>query len=105
MMMRMKTKTKRTKNSPTNRRSSANPMKTSRYGTAIALPQHKRPLLQREDQDAERYSCISHGGDQSRAVLDTSRRAMAENLVRRDVVLGQGWQAKMTCAATELDES
>jgi hypothetical protein len=30
---------------------------------------------------------------------------MAENLVRRDVVLEQGWQAKMTRVATELAES
>src|SRR5436305_10897572 len=70
MMRRTKTrrtKTKRTKTSPTNRRSSANPMKTSRYGTAIALPQHKRPLLQREDQDAERYSCISQNFNDLRA--------------------------------------
>jgi hypothetical protein len=44
---------------------------------------------------------FANGGDQSHAVLDTSRGAMAENLDRRDVVLGQGGQAKMTC----VDES
>src|SRR5215510_1923064 len=40
-------------------------------------------------------------GDQSHAVLDTSRGAMAESLGRRDVVLDQGYQAKMTCAWRE----
>jgi hypothetical protein len=32
--------------------------------------------------------------------LDTSRGAVAESLGRRDVVLGQGWQVKMTCDGT-----
>jgi hypothetical protein len=36
--MMMRRKTKRTKTSPTNRRSSANPTKTSRYETTIASP-------------------------------------------------------------------
>jgi hypothetical protein len=37
MMMRMR-KTKRTKTSPANRPSSANPTKTSRYRTAVPPP-------------------------------------------------------------------
>src|SRR5262245_24550828 len=43
---------------------------------------------------------FANGGDQSHAVLDTGRGAVAESLGRRDVVLGQGWQAKMTCDGT-----
>src|SRR5262249_44938103 len=48
---------------------------------------------------------FANGGDQSHTVLDTSRGAMAENLVRRDVVLGKGWQAQMACDGTEVDKS
>src|SRR5262249_33697637 len=48
---------------------------------------------------------FANGGDQSHAVLDTSRGAVAESLGRRDVVLGQGWQAKMTCDGTEVDKN
>src|SRR5262249_33293040 len=43
---------------------------------------------------------FANGGDQSHTVLDTGRGAVAESLGRRDVVLGQGWQAKMTCDGT-----
>jgi hypothetical protein len=63
---------------------------------ALAHPQPGRQLATRGG--------VANGGAHSHAVLDTSRGAMAEDLVD-DVVLGQSWQAKMTCAAAELDES
>jgi hypothetical protein len=46
--MMTRSKTKRTKTTPTSRRSSANPTKISRYGTAIAPPQ--AAVLQRKSQ-------------------------------------------------------
>ncbi len=46
----------RMKSSPTNRRSSANPTKTSCSGTATCPNTHVR---ERECQDAERLTCIS----------------------------------------------
>ena len=49
MTMMTSMKTKRTKTCPTSRPSSANPMKTSGYGTAIATP--NTPVLHRESQD------------------------------------------------------
>ena len=49
MTMMTSMKTKRTKTSPTSRPSSANPMKTSGYRTAIASP--NTPVLHRESQD------------------------------------------------------
>src|SRR5262249_51210423 len=47
LKMMTRAKTKRTKTSPTSRRSSVNPTKTSRYGTAIAPPQAPRALTRK----------------------------------------------------------
>src|SRR5262249_21974337 len=62
-------------------------------GDAVAV----KVLAQRQpSRHVGKRGHFANGGDQSHAVLDPGRGAVAESLGRRGVVLGQGWQAKMT---------
>ena len=92
MMTMVRTRTKewmRMKISPTNRRSSANPTKTSRSGTATCPNTHVR---ERECQDAERLTCISQTFKDRRA-----RDAHSDYARYRRQYSAVSWQSHNIC--------